>query len=73
MLRDRPPMEMIGHVTSSYWSANLGRSITLALVRDGRRKTGETVHVPQPLGGPTLSATIADTVFIDPDGSRLHG
>ena len=30
------PMRMIGHVTSSYFSANLGRSIALALVEGGR-------------------------------------
>ena len=34
---------------------------------------GETVHLLQPLGGPTLSAKISDTVFIDPDGSRING
>ncbi len=72
-VKERPPMATIGHVTSSYHSANLGRSIALALVKDGRRRMGDTVHVPQPLGGPTLSARIAGTVFIDPDGSRLHG
>jgi sarcosine oxidase subunit alpha len=70
---DRPPMKMIGHVTSSYYSANLSRSIALALVKDGHNRMGDIVHVPQPLGGPTLSARIGGTVFIDPEGSRLHG
>ena len=32
----------IGHVTSAYWSAALGRSIALALVADGRERMGET-------------------------------
>ena len=72
-VKPRPPMTMIGHVTSSYYSANLGRSIALALVKDGHRRLGDTVHIPQPLGGPTLSAKITETVFIDPEGSRLHG
>ncbi len=72
-LQDRPPMTMIGHVTSSYYSANLGRSIALALIKDGRQRMGDTLHIPQPLGGPTLSATVTETVFIDPDGSRLNG
>ncbi len=70
-LKDRPPMAMIGHVTSSYHSANLGRSIALALVKGGRGRIGEKVHVP--LVGRTLSATIADPVFFDPEGTRLHG
>ena len=40
------PMRMIGHVTSSYWSQNCGRSIALALLADGRGRMGETVYVP---------------------------
>ncbi len=70
-LKDRPPMAMIGHVTSSYHSANLGHSIALALVKGGRGRIGEKVHVP--LVGGTISATITDLVFFDPEGSRLHG
>ena len=31
----QPPMPMIGHVTSSYYSPNLGRSIAMALVKGG--------------------------------------
>jgi len=64
-------MEMIGHVTSSYHSANLGHSIALALIKGGRERTGETVHVP--LVGGTLTATITDPVFFDPEGARLRG
>ncbi len=30
------PMTMLGHVTSSYWSENLGRSIAIAMVAGGR-------------------------------------
>ena len=69
--RPRPPMAMIGHVTSSYHSATLGRSIALALLRAGRRRHGETVHVPLP--GRTVRATVCDPRFYDPEGGRLHG
>jgi len=71
-LKPKPPMDMIGHVTSSYASAVLGRSIALALIRGGRDRMGEQVHVPS-LGGGALTATITDTVFYDKDGERLHG
>ena len=41
-IRTRPiPMRMLGHVTSSYWSPNCGRSIALALVAGGRGRIGE--------------------------------
>lgn len=59
------PMKMIGFVTSSYWSANCGRSIALALVENGHSRMGETVHVPMPDG--SISAEISSTIFIEGD------
>ena len=66
-----PPMRMIGHVTSSYFSANLGRSIALALVEGGRDRHGESVKVP--LERTVLSARITEPRFFDPEGARAHG
>ena len=43
------PMKMLGHVTSSYWSATLGRSIALALVAGGHDMMGQTVYIPMPV------------------------
>ncbi len=64
------PMKMIGHVTSSYWSEALGRSIALAVVEGGRALQGRTVHVPMP--GRVHAAEIAGTVFFDPENKRLN-
>lgn len=64
------PMKMIGHVTSSYWSEALGRSIALALVADGRGKMGETLFIPMP--GQTHRAQVSELLFYDPEGARLH-
>lgn len=62
------PMPMLGHVTSSYFSARLGRSIALALVKGGRSRMGETVYVPN-LDGGTVRASITKPVFYDPEGN----
>jgi len=70
-LKDAPPMEMIGHVSSAYHSAVLGRSIALAMVRGGRDRMGERVHLP--LVDRALAATITEPVFYDPEGKRLDG
>ena len=64
------PMRMIGHVTSSYYSANLGHSIALALVRGGRSRHGEQVMVP--LERSVMSARITEPGFFDPEGARAH-
>ena len=66
-----PPETMIGHVTSSYWSATLGRSIALALVKGGRDRESGLVHIP--LDERTIRAQICDPQFYDPEGARLHG
>jgi len=65
------PMAMIGHVSSSYWSPNVGAPIALALVKDGRARMGQTVHAP--LVDRTVAATIVSPCFFDPEGARLHG
>ncbi len=64
------PMTMIGHVTSSYWSATLGRSIALALVAGEQSRKGTVLHIPMP--GRIHRAVVSDTVFLDPDGARLN-
>jgi sarcosine oxidase, subunit alpha len=64
------PMRMVGHVTSSYWSANCGRSIALALLAGGRSRMGGRVHVTTPKGFTT--ARICEPVFFDPAGERLN-
>ncbi|MGE7416729.1 sarcosine oxidase subunit alpha family protein [Methylobacterium tarhaniae] len=64
------PMRMLGHVTSSYWSPNCGRSIAMALVADGRALQGGSLHVTTPEG--FARVTVVDPVFFDPKGKRIH-
>jgi sarcosine oxidase, subunit alpha len=63
------PVPMIGHVTSSYWSATLDRSIALALVRGGRSRIGEELSIPMP--DRVIKAKVVDSVFYDPKGVRV--
>jgi sarcosine oxidase subunit alpha len=65
------PVPMMGHVTSSYFSASLKRSIALALVQNGRNRMGEKASVELP-GGKVATATIANSVFLDPEGARQN-
>ena len=70
-LKPKPPMKMVGHVTSSYYSPNVGRSIALALVEGGRRRMGETLHAP--LSDRNVELTVVEPRFFDPEGARLNG
>lgn len=67
-----PPVAMLGHVTSSYHSAFLGRSIAMALVKDGiaRRSdpTRDTLYAWA--DGKAIKVKLVSSVFVDPEGAR---
>ena len=67
----RPPVPMLGHVTSSYFSPILRRSIALGVVEAGRAREGELVYVPQ-AGGRAIPARIVGPCFYDPEGQRQN-
>jgi len=67
----KPPMKTLGHVTSSYFSPTLDRSIALAMLEGGHAKIGEPVRLPLE-DGRVVSATVTSPVFFDPKGERLH-
>jgi sarcosine oxidase subunit alpha len=66
-----PPVPMLGHVTSSYRSAALGRTFALALLRGGRDRLGQVVQAP--LSDRTIAATVTEPIFYDPEGKRRDG
>ncbi len=66
------PVPMIGHVTSSYRSAFLGRTFALALVRGGRDRHGEVIRAPLD-DGTVIEARITDPVVVDPENLRRDG
>ncbi len=70
-VHDRPPMKTIGHVTSTYMSPTLGRSIAMALIENGRARMGESIPFSLE-GGKVVKAQIVDHVFYDKDGGRIH-
>ena len=63
------PMPMVGHITSSYYSPNLGRSIALALIKSGIKKKGTKLIVPTI--NKSVEVEVTNPVFIDPKNERL--
>ncbi|MGW2648896.1 sarcosine oxidase subunit alpha family protein [Streptomyces sp. NPDC001393] len=66
-----PPVPMLGHVTSSYRSAALGRTFALALIKGGRNRIGERLYAP--VGDRLVPVTVAGPVLYDPEGARRDG
>ncbi len=69
---DMRPAPPLGHVTSFCYSPTLGRSLALALVENGRARTGQTVHIASPVIGFSTAAEVVPPVFHDAEGKRLH-
>mgnify|MGYP001293964844 CR=1 FL=1 len=67
---NKKPVEMLGHVTSSYFSPNLKKSIALAVVRSGKKLKGKRLIVP--MENKNINVTITDTVFYDKENKRLN-
>jgi sarcosine oxidase subunit alpha len=67
----KPPMELIGHVTSSYASSVLGFPIALALVAGGRARMGQRLYIPMPDGD--IEVEVTSPIFYDPSGGRISG
>jgi sarcosine oxidase subunit alpha len=66
-----PPVPMLGHVTSSYRSAALGRTFALALVKGGRDRIGQQLFAPA--GDAVVPVTVTEPVFYDKEGARRDG
>jgi len=60
---------MVGRVTSTYYSPTLGRGIAMGLVLDGPDRMGETIEFPK-VGGGSVFAKIVDQVFYDKEGTK---
>jgi len=65
------PVPMVGHVSSSYYSACCGHSIAMALVKGGHHRMGETVYAPL-ANGRVIKATITEPLFYDKEGSKAN-
>jgi sarcosine oxidase subunit alpha len=66
-----PPTQTEGHVTSSYWSPELGAPVALGMLARGTQRLGEMVRVHHL--GTVIDAEVVKAPFIDPMAKRLHG
>ena len=67
---NQSPVNMLGHVTSSYYSPNLKKSIALAVVRGGTNMMGKKLFIP--MENKTINVTIKNSVFFDEENKRLN-
>jgi len=67
---NQSPVQMLGHVTSSYFSPNLNKSIALAVVRGGKSMMGKKLFIP--MESRTINVTVTDSVFLDKENERLN-
>ena len=63
-------IEMLGHVTSSYYSPNLNKSIALAVVKGGKKMLGQKLFLP--MENKLINVTVSEPVFWDKNNKRLN-
>ena len=66
----KKPVEMLGHITSSYFSPNLNKSIALGVVKGGKNMLGKKLFIP--MKNKIINVQIADPVFLDKENKRLN-
>ena len=67
---NKSPVEMLGHVTSSYYSPNLEKSIALGVVKGGKNMMGQKLIIP--MENKQINVTVTDPVFLDKENKRLN-
>ena len=67
---NQKPVEMLGHVTSSYFSPNLNKSIALAVVKDGKNMRGKKLFIP--MENKNISVTVSNTIFYDEENKSIN-
>ena len=67
---NKSPVEMLGHVTSSYYSPNLKKSIALGVVKGGKNMMGQKLIIP--MEKKNINVTVSDPVFLDKENKRLN-
>ncbi len=70
--RQTTALTSLGHVTSAVHSPNLGAEIALALLRDGRSRTGEKLIAASPVTRENVRVEVCDPVFFDPESARAR-
>jgi sarcosine oxidase subunit alpha len=66
----KPPVKMLGHITSSYMSPNLGHSFAMAVIKDGKNLIGSRAYVSSS-SKVAFEVEIMKPVFIDEENKRL--
>ena len=64
------PVEMLGHITSSYYSPNLRKSIALGVIKGGKYKLGQKFIIP--MEKKNINVTVTDPVFLDKENKKLN-
>ena len=62
-----------GYMTSVAYSPHLNHWMGLGLIRGGAGRIGDRVRAYDPVRNGDVVVEICSPVFVDPEGSHLHG
>jgi sarcosine oxidase subunit alpha len=62
-----------GHITSTTFSKQVGKSIALGLLQGGTSRVGQIVVAASPVHGRQYKLKVVEPCFLDPEGNRYRG
>ena len=69
----KPPVEMLGHISSTGYCVEKDHPIALGLIKGGLDEwQDKTVYMSYPLKNLTVPMKVVKPVFVDPEGERLR-
>ena len=66
------PNPKLGHVSASCWSVEYNNPFSLAILKDGKKKIGQTLYALAPLKNQSIPVKIVSSHYVDPKGERVR-
>jgi sarcosine oxidase subunit alpha len=66
------PNPKLGHISASCWSVEYDNPFSLAILKDGKNKIGQTLYALAPLKNKSIPVKIVSSQYVDPKGERVR-
>ena len=66
------PNQKLGHISASCWSVEYNNPFSLAILKNGKKKIGETLYALSPLKNKSIPVEIVSSHYVDPKGERVR-
>ena len=66
------PNPKLGHISASCWSVEYNNPFSLAILKEGKKRIGQTLYALSPLKDISIPVEIVSSHYVDPKGERVR-